>query len=425
MDSARRTGAVAVSSRLLRRAGLILLLTCGVLSRAQSADERMFPQSATEIEKILNAMHASMSGRLPVLDGFAKAGDHPLERYQRGFFQASAKVRPNSPTGSIVRIQTRITAWYADPLAAESGYQLLTSNGRIESDILDELAGRMDAKVQNVHPAHTPPVADKEPIGSSSEKIFSGAGKRFSASSTELAADPPAQPNSAANSSKSLQAEADSLEEILKNTAHPKNLVAVKKSGTPVVATPSLNAKPQFLASMHDEFELLDFNANWVHVKISGLSRGWIWRNSVEMPDGIPDTDARPASTLAPVADLYKVSREETAQFPGDWPALRDKKVKIISVQETADKTISTGLNQRLEYVKFLLQQNDSELAKSPQEVSGIVVIFDAADGGMIAATTETLQQWRSGTLTDAALWHACFFDPQETLDSAAPAGSK
>ena len=43
-----------------------------------------------------------------------------------------------------------------------------------------------------------------------------------------------------------------------------------------MVATPSLNAKAQFLASLHDEFELLDFDANWVHVRISGLSRGWI-----------------------------------------------------------------------------------------------------------------------------------------------------
>jgi len=33
-----------------------------------------------------------------------------------------------------------------------------------------------------------------------------------------------------------LQTEANSLEEILKNQARPKNLVAVKKSGTPVVA---------------------------------------------------------------------------------------------------------------------------------------------------------------------------------------------
>ena len=92
-----------------------------------------------------------------------------------------------------------------------------------------------------------------------------------------------------------LRAEAESLEEILKNQSHPKNLVAVKKSGTPVVATASLTAKTLFLASAHDEFEMLDFNRDWVHVRISGLSRGWIWRNSLEMPDSVPQADA-PAS---------------------------------------------------------------------------------------------------------------------------------
>ncbi len=105
----------------------------------------------------------------------------------------------------------------------------------------------------------------------------------------------------------SLKAEAENLEEILKNTAHPKNLVAVKKSGTPVVSTPSLTAKPQFLASLHDEFELLDFNADWVHVRISGLSRGWIWRNSVEMPEGISDTAA--SSTRRAQCGSRSVSR--------------------------------------------------------------------------------------------------------------------
>src|SRR5207245_7459583 len=107
-----------------------------------------------------------------------------------------------------------------------------------------------------------------------------------------------------ADSDKDLQAETKNLEEILKNQAHPKNLVAVKKSGTPVVATPSLTAKALFLASAHDEFEMLDFNANWVHVRISGLSRGWIWRNSLAMPDGIPDVlHAHALSAPSPAAD--------------------------------------------------------------------------------------------------------------------------
>lgn len=222
-----------------------------------------------------------------------------------------------------------------------------------------------------------------------------------------------------------LQTEATSLEEVLKNMAHPRNLVAVKKSGTPVVATPSLSAKAQFLASEHDEFELLDFNADWVHVRISGISRGWIWRNSVEMPEGIADTDVHTASTQAPSADLFHVMREETAQFPGDWAPLRSKTVKIISVQKADESSKDAGPKDRLEYAKFLLQKAYKEIPKNDQQLQGVVVIFDSADGGMIAATSATLQQWIAGTLSDAALWHNCFFDPPETFDSAGASASK
>jgi len=222
-----------------------------------------------------------------------------------------------------------------------------------------------------------------------------------------------------------LQAEASSLEEVVKNTGHPRNLVAVKKSGTPVVATPSLTAKPQFLASEHDEFELLNFNADWVHVRISGLSRGWIWRNSVEMPDGIGDTDVPTAATQAPAADLFHVIREETAPFPGDWEPLRSKTVKIISVQKVDEAAKDAGPKDRLEYAKSLLEKSYKEISSKNQDLQGVVVIFDSADGGMIAATSATLQQWIAGTLTDAALWHHCFFDPPETFEVSASAGSR
>ena len=196
--------------------------------------------------------------------------------------------------------------------------------------------------------------------------------------------------------------------------------MAVKKSGTPVVATPSLTAKPQFLASMHDEFEMLDFNRDWVHIRISGLSRGWIWRNSVEMPEGIPDTETAPVAAQAAAADLFHVIREEDAPFPGVWEPLRGKKVKILSVQKLDEATKDAGPKDRLEYAKFLLDKSYTEMTRKtqPQDSAGVVVIFDSADGGMIAATMATLQQWRAGTLSDSALWHKCFFDPPETFDS-------
>jgi hypothetical protein len=204
-----------------------------------------------------------------------------------------------------------------------------------------------------------------------------------------------------------------------------KVLVAVKRSGTAVVATPRLTAKPEFLASMHDEFELLDFNADWVHVRISGLSRGWIWRNSVEMPEGIPDTQQSSTTAAAAAGDLFRVSREEMAQFPGDWEPLRNKSVKIVTVQKTAENTRDGGPQERLEFAKFLLEKSFNEINAKPQGIAGVVVIFDSADGGMIAATASAIQQWKAGALTDAALWHKCFFDPPETFDSAAASGSK
>jgi hypothetical protein len=224
-------------------------------------------------------------------------------------------------------------------------------------------------------------------------------------------------------SAKALQEEALNLEEVLKNQAHPKNLVAIKKSGTPVVSTPSLNAKTLFLASAQDEFEMLDFNEDWVHVRISGLSRGWIWRTGLEMPEGISDIPKSAANGTVAMADLFQVSREETAPFPGDWEPLRGKNVKIISVQKIHENDKeSGGVQAKLEYAKSLLDKNYAAIATKGGELSGIVLIFDSADGGMIAATLSTVKAWKAGTLSDSALWHQCYFDPPETFTvSSAP----
>jgi hypothetical protein len=428
-------------------AACVLLAVAPICVHAQTSPyERTFPQSKTVIEKALKTMQNSLAGHLPVLDGFAKAGEHPLDRYQRGYYQATVQVSTTASGGSLVRVSTKVTAWYSDPVASRSGYQLLTSNGRLESDLMDQLAEQLataqpsveqpagnapePVKQPEIPAAATPPSAtsgSSEPLISAPEVSKNDA--EFSAPLSPGLAAPPAAGAEAAGTTaaektnSALQAEADSLEEILKNQAHPKNLVAVKKSGTQVVGSPSLTAKPVFLASLHDEFEMLDFNRDWVHVKISGLSRGWIWRNSVEMPEGIPDTDVQTGPAIA--ADLYHVVREETAQFPGDWEPLRGKSVKIFSVQKNDENAKDAGPGERLAYAKSLLEKSYAEMAQKQQGLAGIVLIFDSADGGMIAATVATLQQWRTGALSDAALWHNCFFDPPETFDSAGPSGSQ
>jgi hypothetical protein len=419
---------------------ILVLVAVGAGQGQVSSYERAFPQSKATVENALSSVRGSLAGHLPVLDGFAQPGDRPLDRYQRGYFQSSVQVSSSASGGSIVRISTKVTAWYADPAGTHSGYELLTSNGRLESDLLDQLAEQLaksPAERNNPPPAPgsrkpalAPPVSG-EPTVSAPAPKFPESERTFSSSVSQGLSEQirtGGQPSDALSdkSNGALQTEAESLEEILKNTAHPKNLVAVKKSGTPVVATPTLTAKPQFLASMHDEFEMLDFNADWVHVRISGLSRGWIWRNSVEMPNGISDVAAPAAApAMASAADLFHVIHEEASTFPGDWEPLKNKNVKIISVQKIDENPRNAGAAERLEYAKFLLEKSYKEITQKPQDLAGIVVIFDSADGGMVAATLPTLQQWRAGTLSDSALWRKCFLDPPETFDSTAPSGSQ
>ncbi len=454
----------------------LLLLPAIVFCSAQRAYaqsdglERAFPQSKAVIEKVLQTMQSAAGGRLPVLEGFATSlPDHPLDRYQRGYYQSKFQVTAAPSGGSIVRVTVQVTAWYADPVAAHSGYQLLSSNGRLEADLLDQLADQLARKLpqgnanSSAKTAHRPFPSEKS-VGeaSRSQQSFSPAEPSPQESSSPEAAKTPAAktpdsaeplisapvpqlPQNGGNFSPSLaqsladkektssqtgqkktggqdpalRAEAESLEEILKNQARPKNLVAVKKSGTPVVATASLTAKTLFLASAHDEFEMLDFNRDWVHVRISGLSRGWIWRTSLEMPDSVPNSDApTSAAPGAVAADLFHVTREETAPFPGNWPPLRGKSVKIVSV-EKINEAKEAAPQLRLEFAKSVLDKDYPELAQKPQELAGIVLIFDSVDGGMIAATLQTLQQWKAGKMSDAALWHQCFFDPPETFNES------
>jgi hypothetical protein len=403
---------------------------------SQSSYERTFPQSKDAVEKAVKNLQGNLAGHLPALEGFAQPGQYPLGSYQRAYYQATIEVFPAAAGGSVVKVSAKVTAWYNDPASSHSGYQLLISNGRLESDILDQLSdvlgktavasatkpAAVPAKPAPA-PATNPAVApSRTPAKETTPDPRFAESMRAALNNSDVHAYKP-DPNGKVDSE--LQRQADDLEQVLKNQAHPKNLVAVKKSGTPVVGSPSLTAKPMFLASQHDEFEMLDFNSDWVHVRISGLSRGWIWRNSLEMPEGIPDTAAHAPAGLSAAGDLFHVVREETAPFPGDWEPLRGKNVKIISVQQNDENSKDTGSKARLEYAKGLLEKSYSELAGKQQDLLGIVVIFDSSDGGMIAATLPTLQQWKAGTLSDSALWHKCFFDPPETFESSGTGGSQ
>ena len=452
-------GCRKIPSRALAYWVVIAFTLLGVPERsgAQSnPSERTYSQPKTAVQRALKELQVALSGHLPALEGFATAGEHPLNQYRRGFFQSTVQLTSSASGGTTVRVTTKITAWLADASTSRSGYQLIASNGRLESDLLDQLSDLLGSSPPNANnvagPGSEDPSLIKSPSATSEppqpsrkEKIAS----QKESGETAISASTPRLPEKAhtfpsmhglsgeqlaatKTSSKAgdqpatgLRAETASLEEVLKIQAHPKNLVAIKKTGTPVVATPSLSGKTLFLATAHDEFEMLDFNADWVHVRISGISRGWIWRTGLEMPEGISDVPAN-APSGAPIAvDLFQVSREETAPFPGDWEPLRGKSVRIISVQKIQENEKGSGAQAKLEFAKSLLDKNYASLANESAALAGVVLIFDSVDGGMIAATLPTVQQWKAGNLSDAALWHACYFDPPEMFSVNGAAGAQ
>jgi hypothetical protein len=402
--------------------------------------ERSFPQSKATVEQTLKQLGSFKAGRLPMLDGFADSGDRPLDDFQRGYYQCTAQVTSTPDGGSVVRVSAKITAWYADPAGSKSGYQALPSNGRLETDFLDRLQEALSKTAVAKSSRGTSPVAETAPGGpvmpivtdaappansaplpgrpTASSKTASSPFKIGSAPSEDLATRPVAPDPHA----EELNQEAKNLEEILHNQSHPNNLVAVKQSNTPVLASPSEGAKVLFQATAHDEFELLDMNPKWVHVRISGISRGWILRSSVEMPDALASApQMRPTSAPAASARTapFQVENEEIASFPGSWEPLRGKTVKIISVQEAKGEAKDTNSQAKLAFAKSLFNREYVDLTRDSSMAAGVVVIFDAEDGGMMATTLPVLEQWKSGTLSDQAMWHRCYFDPPELFSSS------
>jgi hypothetical protein len=400
--------------------------------------QRMFPQSKAIVEKRLKELQSSSAGHLPVLEGFTVSGDRPLEHYRRGYYQCTAQVSATPTGGSQVRVNATISAWYTDPSTGKSGYQVLPSNGRLEADFLDRLEEALgDQELSSSKPNPSPSALRKQsnPPGAAISAAPSdpGVGSKAPTGSPFRLGNPLSLDHASSLATQKAvldrhaeeqEKEVRGLEEILRNQAHPANLVAVKTKEAPVLASPIETAKVLFLAAAEDEFEILDANPNWVHIRISGISRGWIRRSSLEMPTADPDSP--PAETEArrepvrPDTQPFHVENEQVASFPGDWAPLLGKTVRIVTVQKAIDNSAGTGPKAKLAFAGSLFDREYADLISTSSSVAGVVVIFDSDDGGMIATTMPALRQWKAGTLSDEAFWRRCLFDPPEAFGSAA-----
>jgi hypothetical protein len=387
---------------------------------------REYPKPKENVDKALKELGAFSGQKLPIVDGFVATGDRPLDRYERAFYQFSIDVLPGSAGGTVVRLTAKITAWYADREPWKSGYQVLPSNGRLELDFLDRLSEKLGEKpVASVLKSQVQAPAPKldlstglpksslppPKISGEASTIPSPATSAAAASTDELATLRVKREAEEKRMSE-LAAELRNLQDIQHSQGHPPNLVIVRKSSTPVLARPAEGSPVLFSAAADDEFEFLDVKGDWVHVQISGASRGFIRRTSLELPEIVAERFNSP--NAAP--EVFRVESDENSVFPGDWEPLRGKPVKIITVQPTSQDPKETGPNAKLIFASSLLKEFPSKVVSTAPDVKGVVIIFDSADGGMLGSTLGDVQQFSTGALSADDFWKRCYLDPPEAF---------
>jgi hypothetical protein len=436
---------------------LLAFAFIAALAGAQAAPyERTFARPATDVERVVRNLRPSSSGRLPTVDGFVEASDLPTDRYERGYYECTFQVVATPAGGASVRASAKITAWYNDPTPGRSGYRVLVSNGHIENDFLDQIQETLGpgsvpkpsgsamappAVKSNVAPA--PPVGsgglrpqlrlDPAPLDARESTSNKNAVARDLAAAPgqpEEAAAPPLPSGESVESLKlqraavekraqELSADIKNFEEILHNQVRPADLASVKKAGTHVLSKPAEGSPLLFSADAEDEFQVLELQGAWVHVQISGSSRGWIRRTQLDLPAEYRDSAADAGDAAPAATNLFNISKDETTAFGGKWAPLAGKKVHVIWLEPALPNATSTA-REKLTMARALFEKTYRELKSPAPAVDGVVIVFDAADGGQIAATIASIKELVDGSLAPAEFWRQCSLDPPESFQDSA-----
>jgi hypothetical protein len=433
MDCHRSTGTFAVKSRndFLNKKmqsilpSIFLGLLFAACANAQAVPyARTFAKPRADVDQALKDLQAYAGQKLPIVDGFVGTPQQPLDKYERAFYQFSVEVLPGVPAGTIVQVSAKITAWYADKDPSKSGYQILPSNGRLELDLLD----RLDEKFGNKPTPGTARSIATSGISAPTPKLNLDGGINMSPGNGGPIAAPEgteelnrlrSERETEEKHMRSLNVELQGLEEVKKNQAHPLNLVTVKRAGTPVMARAGDESRVLFKAAVNDEFEFLDAEGEWIHVQISGVSRGYILRSALELPELIAEHLEETAKLEAAAKQVaFRVEREENSAFPGQWEALKGKTVKIYTVQPASQDPRETDARAKLKFAGSLMRKFVEEAPSGATPGDGVVVIFDSADGGIAGATLASIQQLVKGGLAEEAFWKQCYLDPPVTFQS-------
>jgi len=126
-------------------------------------------------------------------DGHGRKDKHQNSRAKR--LNEAFRVIPSLSSETSVRVTAKITAWYDDPDKLRSGYQILTSNGRLENDALDRIQEALEGsglsgKKTNPQPKYNLTLGPAVPLGSPSPRVAGGTPKYLGRAEGMTSAEP-------------------------------------------------------------------------------------------------------------------------------------------------------------------------------------------------------------------------------------------
>jgi hypothetical protein len=377
------------------------------------AVERTYPFSVDAVQKALQKIGGFGGGKLPILDGFVNSPD--LERYDHPYFQYRVHLKPVDANSTLVSVEARISALYANQDPARSEYQSLPSNGRLESDLHDRLQQALRGTTAS--PSVQPKNKDAVPLAPPPAEVAS-----VSPAATTAQAQLDAilaERQSVREKTASLQTQIDQMKASGHQSANAAKVASVKRSGVGVMSRQNFGGPVLFRAQAEDEFEVVQLESGWAQVRLGADSTGYIQADELNLPSGIVEKPADTPSAKSqgpPVAaqpDLgFSVSREDVTVFSGDWARLKGKKVLFVYAQPRGLLSDMGNENAKLGYAKRIFETRYRTVSQSKVDVEGVVVVFLGTRGGVAAATLSDIRQWIEGALADEAFVNRCSLDP-------------
>jgi hypothetical protein len=89
---------------------------------------------------------------------------------------------------------------------------------------------------------------------------------------------------------------------------------------------------------------------------------------------------------------------------------------KIYTVQPLSQDPKETGAAAKLIFAAALFQKAAASTPTSASGIEGVAIIFDAADGGIVAATLTNVQHLANGSLARESFWKQCYVEPPDAF---------